>query len=353
MNRFFKTAFFSLLISCNGGQFKNGTEVQKGEEQAPLNEEKEYHSGVNKRFEKSFINRKGLFFDDFEKLPQHTSPKEYQGKEYITRYSYHSVVEKEDWAPKNNSIEVIGDQTMNYLKSTLSPGQLHTKIKGYRAELTLQGGNPELEEEWYEWRFMIPETYVIDKNNIGKEVCIVQFHYVKPKGEKKIINRPTVHFSYLEQYSKNMLLLRYGINGEDKFKFKNYKWRLIALHDKIEKGKWYTIRVNIKWSLTNDGYIAVWLNGKPFTPYNGIHNKVFGANLYNTIQNTVKFGYYRYWDNSNPTSVYFDYFVKTRSFESLTGKEPKAAELYGTSDDYRYLENKEQVLKDISFDKDL
>jgi hypothetical protein len=310
-------------------------------------EVEEYFSGVSKRFEKSFINIEGLFFDDFEKLPEHIGPKQHIEKGSITRYSYHSVVEKEKWAPKNNSLKIIEKKETNYLDATLSPNQLHKKIKGYRAELTLQGGNPNLEEEWYEWRFMIPTDYELDKENIGKEVSIVQFHYVKPKVEQKVINGPTIYFTYLEQYGKNILILRYGIKGEDTSIYKGFDWKVVALNDNIEKGKWYTIRANIKWSLTNQGYIAAWLNGKPFTPFNGINNKVYGANLYNTIENTFKFGYYRYWDNSKPTSIYFDYFVKTRSYQELTGEKQSTELLYGTPQNYLYLDEKDKPLVEI------
>ncbi|MCL6266666.1 heparin lyase I family protein [Flagellimonas myxillae] len=286
------------------------------------------------------------FFDDFDELPKHKDPKDVTESEI--RYSYHSLVEKEDQKPLNNSLQIIEDGELSYLKSTLSPGQLHKKIRGYRAELTLHGGNPELKEEWIEWRFMIPKDYKLDSTNIGREVSIVQFHYVKPKSEEKIITGPTVDFTYLEQYSKNMLILHYGINGVKNGLLHGNKWRPIALNDEIIKGQWYTVRVNINWSLTNTGYIAVWLNGKPFTPYNGINNKVYGANLYNSIQNTLKFGFYRYWDNSNPTSINFDYMKKARSYMELTGKEPTPMDLYGTSEDYRYLEDKKRVLSEIS-----
>jgi len=307
----------------------------------------EYFSGVSKRFEKSFINRKGLFFDDFDKLPKHISPKRHKGRENLTRYSYHSVVEKENWGPKNNSVEIIKEGENSYLKLRLSPGQLHKKIKGYRAELTLHNGNPELEEEWYEWRFMIPKDYELDEENIGREVSIIQYHYVESKEGGRILKGPTINFTYLEQYGKNILLLRYGINALDNTAYEGFRWNIVALDDKIIKGKWYTIRANIKWSLTNQGYIAVWLNGKPFTPFNGVNNKVYGANLHNKIENTFKFGYYRYWDNSKPTDIYFDYIVKTRSFEELTGKTFSSQLLYSKQEEYEYLNNKSKPLKEI------
>lgn len=313
-----------------------------------INKDSVYDSGVSDRFKKSFINSNGLFFDDFQTIPKHTGPKSHEGRESLIRYSYHSIVEKIGWSrPKNNSIEIVKEGDTDYLKLNLSPNQKHKKIGGYRAELTVHNGNPNLEEEWYELRFMIPKDYKLDKENKGREVSIVQYHYVRPKREERVLMGPTINFTYLEQYGKNMLLLRYGIKGQDDAKYEGFDWKVIALDKTIKKGKWYTLRVNIEWSLTNQGYIAAWLNGNPFTPFNGINNKVFGANLYNKIENTIKFGYYRYWDNSTPTSIYFDYIVKTRSFEDLTGKKPTSEELYGVKQDYMYLNKKDKILKEI------
>jgi hypothetical protein len=340
--------FLSLIVSCKQQNLRSAIPESDDKTEMVAQKEEEYSSGANKRFKSSFINRPGLFFDDFEELPRHVHPNDFNQQEGITRYSYHSVVEKEEnWKPRNNALEIKDRNGVNYLSSTLSPGQFHQKIQGYRAELTLHGGNPELKEEWYEWRFRIPENYILDRNNEGREVSIVQFHYVKPKEEEKVITGPTIMFTYLEQYDRNMLLLRYGINGEDKSRYDDFKWRIVALEDGILKGRWYTIRVNIKWSLNNQGYIAAWLNGKPYTPFNGIHNKVFGANLYNDIENTFKFGFYRYWDNSKPTPIEFDYIIKTRSVDELTGRTPTSKELYGPTDSYEYLENKEHPLFDI------
>ena len=342
-------AFILFLgVSCNPGVPKTATVEMDDTPELSVDKDEEYLSGANRRLPSSFINRPGLFFDDFEELPEHVHPANFDEQAGITRYSYHSVVEKEDnWKPKNNSLAIKDYGGDNYLRSTLSPGQFHDKIQGYRAELTLHGGNPDLKEEWYEWRFRIPEGYILDRDNEGREVSIVQFHYVKPKEEEKVITGPTIMFTYMEQYGKNMLLLRYGINGEDDSRYDDFKWRIVALEDDIKKGRWYTIRVNIKWSLTNQGYIAAWLNGMPFTPHNGIHNKVFGANLYNNIENTFKFGFYRYWDNSKPTPIDFDYVIKTRNVEDLTGRIPTSKDLYGSPESYEYLENKDQPLHDI------
>jgi hypothetical protein len=110
--------------------------------------------------------------------------------------------------------------------------------------------------------------------------------------------------------------------------------------------------MNINWSQTNHGYIAAWINDRCFTPFNGVNNKVFGANMYNDLDNTIKFGYYRYWDNSTPSVIYFDYMKIARSFEDLTGRKSTAEELYFKKDDFRYLEVKDRILNDATYRED-
>ncbi|WP_417237351.1 hypothetical protein, partial [Bizionia paragorgiae] len=103
----------------------------------------------------------------------------------------------------------------------------------------------------------------------------------------------------------------------------------------------------------NTGYIAAWLNEKPYTPFNGVDNKVYGANMHNKRQSYLKIGYYRYWDNSYPTEIFFDYVKVARTFKQLTGKDPTTKELFNVENDYRYLEDKQRVLSDIKFRKEV
>ena len=81
----------------------------------------------------------------------------------------------------------------------------------------------------------------------------------------------------------------------------------------------------IKWSFQNDGYIASWINNKPFTRFNGYHNKVYGANMHNKSPAYFKFGQYRYWDDSHTHEVYFDELRVGNSLNevSLYGNSPK------------------------------
>ena len=290
----------------------------------------------NSRPTGKFIDKPGNFFDDFDTIPKQDKP---NSKKFT--YSLHSFYNKQSL-----NLESIDEQ--NVLKLTLNQGEEHKQAKGYRSELALVGGNPKSEEQWYEWSFMIPEDYTIDEKNMGREVSIAQFHSIRnKKKEPKLFNRPSVQFLYMEQYGKNILLLRYGWNGAEGSKYQNHKWKIIALDDDFIKGKWHKVRINIKWSLTNDGYIAVWLNDKPFTPYNGVNNKVYGANMHNKRQSYLKLGFYRYWDDSNTHDMYFDYVNVARSYFDLTGKEPNANNLYGVKVGYEYLVNKENVLYDV------
>jgi hypothetical protein len=280
------------------------------------------------------IDNESFFFDDFNILPKHSQGNAVSNK---FKYSLYSII--------NDKSIAIED---GLLKLTLFSGQRHKTANGFRAELVLKTGNINNDEQWFEWSFMIPKSYKIDPSNVGKEVSIAQFHSIRNKNaEPKLFNRPSVQFLYLEQYGKNILLLRYGQNGEPGEKFENKKWQIIALNDSIEKGQWYQIRLNIKWSKSNTGYIATWLNNKPFTPFNGVDNRVYGANMHNDRQSYLKIGYYRYWDNSTPTEIFYDYIKTAQSFEELTGKRPSSIILYNTVNDYGYLRRKVRVLSEI------
>ena len=278
----------------------------------------------------------GYFFDDFDEVPKHRPKTD----ERIYRYSRGSIVDKK-------SLDTKRIQGEKALELTLFPDQWHEKIRGYRAEMVLHGGNPNNDIRWYEFSFMIPEDYELDEENFGKEVNIMQLHYVRPKGEEKIINQPTVALLYVEQYGKNILLLRYGVNGEEGNRLEGQKWHAIALTDEFQKGVWNKMRLQVKWSQKSDGFIAAWLNDRPFTGFNGLNNRVYGANMYNDIPVNLKFGNYRYWKNSKATKIYYDYLKIAPSFKTLTGFDATSERLYGKQDDYRYLEGKRRVLHDV------
>lgn len=173
--------------------------------------------------------------------------------------------------------------------------------------------------------FKIPNSLKYDDINLGRETMICQWHSKPAPGKdwkhyKKYIkyNRPNVALYLTTNNNQDYyLVLRYGNNGKPQFEYKDYRWSTIATK-KIEKDKWYDMVFEIKWSFTNSGYIAAWLNNEPFTPFNGLHNKAYGPNMHNKSPAYFKFGQYRYWDDSNEHEIYFDELRIGDSFEEVS-----------------------------------
>ncbi|MEQ8554276.1 MAG: heparin lyase I family protein [Cyclobacteriaceae bacterium] len=74
----------------------------------------------------------------------------------------------------------------------------------------------------------------------------------------------------------------------------------------IPYGEWFDVLIHIKWSLEYDGFIEMFVNGQPNTPYNGVDNKVYGKTLKNTGANYLKFGQYTNSPTEGTDTIYFD-----------------------------------------------
>lgn len=169
------------------------------------------------------------------------------------------------------------------------------------------------QNKYFAFSFRIPKSLKFDKANLGREIMICQWHSKPGPGKdwehyKKFnpFNRPSIALYVTTNDNDNFyLVLRYGNNGKNDFKHKGEVWSTIAVRE-MQKGKWYDMAFEIKWSFTNSGYIASWVNNEPFTPFNGLHNYIYGANMHNKSPAYFKFGQYRYWDDSNTHEVHFD-----------------------------------------------
>jgi hypothetical protein len=154
---------------------------------------------------------------------------------------------------------------------------------------------------------------------------IFQFHSKPDKNEtwsyyraNLKYNRPSVALYVVTFNNKDYYTyFRYGNNGKDEFEYKGWKWATVGLR-KIEVGEWYDITVNVKWSDTNTGYMAAWINNQPFTPYNGFHNRVYGPNMHNGAPNYFKFGQYRYYDEPLRMELHFDEVRVGNSLEEVS-----------------------------------
>ncbi len=77
---------------------------------------------------------------------------------------------------------------------------------------------------------------------------------------------------------------------------------------KIEVGKWFTIEYFCHWTLDEDGFIEVKINGEYATPFNGVDYKYYMPTVYNTESNFFKVGLYRDPVISDSCIVYVDDF---------------------------------------------
>ena len=173
--------------------------------------------------------------------------------------------------------------------------------------------------------FKVPSTFMLNEENLGRQVMISQFHS-KPAPDSNWehyvkfnpFNRPSVALFITTNDNLNFyLVLKYGNNGKKEFDNKDEIWSTVAVK-KIELDEWNDVILEVKWSFSNSGYIASWLNNEPFTPFNGLHNKIYGANMHNKSPVYFKFGQYRYFDDSNTHQVFFDEFRVGDSFEEVS-----------------------------------
>ncbi len=233
---------------------------------------------------------------------------------------------------KNNSykIDTISKQgrlSDGYLITTTNKTGVNGKPK--RSEYGIKLYDSINQKKFLSFSFKIPTSLSFDDKNLKREIMICQWHSKPAPGKtwnhyKKYnkYNRPSVALYITTSNNKDYwLILRYGNNGKPKFDKKDEIWSVIALQ-KIKKNKWYDLVFEIKWHYTNAGYIASWINNKPFTPFNGMHNKIYGANMHNASPTYFKFGQYRYWDDTNTQSVYFDEFKVGDSFKEVSLHKP-------------------------------
>ena len=77
----------------------------------------------------------------------------------------------------------------------------------------------------------------------------------------------------------------------------------IALH-RLKRAHWNHIKIHIRWSQHNDGFVEAWLNNQPLMP--GKHH---GPNMWNEASHYFKFGLYRNPLITEKQIIYYDDLV--------------------------------------------
>jgi len=198
------------------------------------------------------------------------------------------------------------------------------KTGAKRSELGIRLFDTINRKKFVSFSIKIPNSFRYDEANLGNETMVGQWHSKPIRGkswkhyrENNPFNRPSIALFITTPNNKDYyLLVRYGNNGKPKFQFSDYVWSTVGVK-KIETDKWYDLVFETKWSFTNAGYLASWINNEPFTPFNGLHNRVYGANMHNGSPAYFKFRQYRYFDDSNTQRVYFDNLIIGDSFDEV------------------------------------
>ena len=123
-----------------------------------------------------------------------------------------------------------------------------------------------------------------------------------------------VYYNYLTKSDQNYLDLLAGseirnIHGFDETWdgvstiLLEYDRQPVAIA-KIQKGHWYRLAFQIKWSTDENGTIQAWINDEPFT--SGMVN---GKNMHNNASHYFKFGLYRNPLIPYTNSIYYDDLV--------------------------------------------
>ncbi len=171
--------------------------------------------------------------------------------------------------------------------------------------------------------FLVPKTFMVDDDNNRRETMIFQIHSEPEKNQTwdfyrkhMPFNRPSIAIYLGKKGEIYYLSLRYGLNGDDGLEYENYRWFLAGFKE-IKPEEWYTIKLGFKLSLNNTGFIQAWINGETFTPSNGMHNRVYGANMHNNALPYFKMGLYRAWADTHKHKVFYDNLVFGNKMEEL------------------------------------
>lgn len=202
-----------------------------------------------------------------------------------------------DWS----RLQVVSNPTRRgsgAFKCTVHPGDVAAGKN--RAEIFLHNNDPLNSEAWYRWSVMIPTDYV-DRAGSDSFQIIGQFHDQPDTSRGQTWDNyphhpPMIAMHYGADKTGSGFGLVYGAEPNHKRVAMKY----------IEKGRWYDVKMHIRWSQSNDGFLECWLNGEPWTPFNGKDHKVYGANMYNNAPAYLKLGLYRGSGFTTANTVYYD-----------------------------------------------
>jgi len=177
-----------------------------------------------------------------------------------------------------------------------------------RAEFGINAGHGECIDIWYGWAFMIPEDYIVNPENGTGFNVIAQWHEQTGDPDNPSTSNPPLSIVYGSRDGQTGIGFKYGLNDVN---------RHFMAEIAIEKGVWYDLVYHIGWSMAEDGYTEVWLNGESIT--NG--TPTTGPNMHNWLPHYWKAGLYRGEVGQDSTltnnSIFFDEFRIGMTYDAV------------------------------------
>lgn len=200
---------------------------------------------------------------------------------------------------RENSFELISDDRFKergyFAKLTLYPGDIVRR--GNRVELVRLDPSNYREERIYTWSFMLDENY--QDEPYWQAFC--QFHSQPDFSQgEDWDNYPFYKPPISILYFKGICTLKL-IPPPDRVPMEIGRF-------KVEKGKWFEVYFQIKWSPDSDGYVEMYVDDRPVTPFNGVDHKFYSPNVNNEMGNYLKIGLYRDKRATAVNTVYVDRF---------------------------------------------
>jgi hypothetical protein len=186
------------------------------------------------------------------------------------------------------------------VRITLAPGDRAASKE--RAELKV--GDKEIErvhgrqgeEIWYGWSLLIPADYA---DPPGDQFQILgQWHHrpppaAAPNDRPQVKGPPPLALHLVAEEGRHYLVLIGQASPTAPPR------TLGALP--IRRGAWIDLVFHLKCSTGRNGFVAAWLDGRPFTA-----GKIHGPTLYTPVSNYLRLGLYRAKGVLTTNHVYFD-----------------------------------------------
>ncbi len=195
------------------------------------------------------------------------------------------------------SLSVIGTGSDTYLALRLYHGQPKSH-GGERAEVSLDFPFVEGDEIHYEWRFKVDDDFVSDFPS-NRWWIIGQWHDQPDQRtgdtwDSFPSNSPPISIGIGELDGHLAIVMTYGVT-------RTGHTQTSTPPIPIERGVWYQVRANIRWSQSENGTADVFLNESPEPSF-----VAKGANMNNGYQHYLKLGMYRHPSIDTENTIFID-----------------------------------------------